>query len=62
LYVTVRRAKSDIDRHGLHLGDGVRFDCAARVFEHGAGDGNRTRTVSLGTRYEPAIRAPGADV
>src|SRR5665647_1808218 len=31
-----------------HLGDGVRFACAATVFVYGAGDGNRTRTVSLG--------------
>ena len=34
----------------------------ARLFACGAGDGNRTRILSLGIRYEPAIRAPGADV
>ena len=26
-----------------------RFDCVAMAFAYGAGDGNRTRTVSLGT-------------
>jgi hypothetical protein len=36
----------------------------ANVFACGAGDGNRTRTVSLGIRYGPAIYAPvaGSDV
>jgi len=37
----------------------ARFDCAATLFVCGAGDGNRTRTVSLGNLPPPVARAPG---
>jgi len=46
------------------LAGGVHFAWYAALFACGAGDGNRTRTVSLGIRYGPAIHAPvaGSDV
>src|SRR5450759_4009256 len=40
----------------------VGFACAATFFAWGAGDGNRTRTVSLGIRHGPAIHAPWPDL
>ena len=40
----------------------TRFACTATFFAFGAGDGNRTRTVSLGIRHGPAIHAPWADL
>ena len=40
----------------------VEFDCTATLFAVGAGDGNRTRTVSLGIRHGPAIHAPWPDL
>jgi len=46
------------------LADGVHPAWYATLFACRAGDGNRTRTVSLGIRHEPAIYAPvaGSDV
>ena len=43
-----RMPLSDGDGRSLHRGAGARFACSATLFACGAGDGNRTRTVSLG--------------
>ena len=40
---------SDANGRCRQGGDSARFTCAAMLFVCGAGDGNRTRTVSLGT-------------
>ena len=42
--------------------ESFQFGSAATLFVFGAGDGNRTRTVSLGIRHGPAIRGPAADL
>jgi hypothetical protein len=37
----------------------LEFGSSAIVFTCGAGDGNRTRIVSLGNLPPPVVRAPG---
>jgi hypothetical protein len=46
-----RRPVSDANGRRLRMGDGARFACVATLFACGAGDGNRTRAVSLGIRH-----------
>ena len=54
-----RQPISDADGRCLRIGEGARSACAATLFACGAGDGNRTRTVSLGNLPPPVVRAPG---
>ena len=50
---------SDAARCRSRWGNDVQFACATTLFEHGAGDGNRTRTVSLGrVLILPCFRVP----
>ena len=54
-----RQPTSDAVGRCLHIGDSARSVCAATVFACGAGDGNRTRTVSLGMETLPASAHDG---
>ena len=45
----VRRPKTRQPGTTSDGGSGSRFACPATLFVCGAGDGNRTRTISLGT-------------
>jgi hypothetical protein len=47
--VMARVPISDVGGRRLIVTNGVQLPCAATLFVCGAGDGNRTRTVSLGT-------------
>jgi hypothetical protein len=63
--VMARVLISDADRCRSRWGNGAQFVCMATSFASGtsgacgAGDGNRTRTVSLGTNLIGAIHRGG---